>query len=87
MIWLICFLFVLSWLHDEKDDGLTERVLSVEMVGKNAEPTSTDEQMGDKEFQEEYQDQEVGLSPTHHPKFDLEYSILKIIRASHSPTQ
>ena len=53
---------VLSWLHDEKDDGLTERVLSVEMVGKNVEPTSTDEQMGDKEFQEEYQDQEVGLS-------------------------
>ena len=53
-------MFVLSWLHDEKDDGLTERVLSVEMVGKNVEPTSTDEQMGDKEFQEEYQDQEVG---------------------------
>ena len=52
------FIFCLaSWLHDEKDDGLTERVLSVEFVSKNEEPGS--EEMGEQELQEEYQDQEV----------------------------
>ena len=49
-----------SWLHDEKDDGLTERMLSVEMVRKSEEP---DDQMGTQEQQAEFQDQEVGFTP------------------------
>ena len=52
--------YFFSWFHEDKDDGLTERVLSVEMVSKNGEPDQEiEDEMGDQELQQEYEDQEV----------------------------